>query len=251
MTRDPISGIPDSHRRRRRPSGSGEGARTEGEPMAKVRSLHIGLNAVDPGSHGAPFELDACEADARDMRASRRPGGPTPRFCSPLMPPAMRCSKPSRRPAPAGVRNLFFLTYSGHGGQVQDVDGDEEDDQLDETWCLFDSQLRDDDINTALASYAEGVRILMLSDGSPQRDRESRDRARARPEAGRQTAQRSTSAFPSMRRRESSRRTSSSTTPVGSYLSPRSRPPESSSRAAGTTRRHRTVTSTGRSLLRS
>ena len=47
---------------------------------------------------------------------------------------------------------------------MQDVDGDEEDDQLDETWCLFDTQLRDDDINTALASFAEGVRILMLSD---------------------------------------------------------------------------------------
>ena len=36
--------------------------------MAKVKSLHIGLNAVDPASYGAPFGLTACEADARDMR---------------------------------------------------------------------------------------------------------------------------------------------------------------------------------------
>lgn len=59
--------------------------------------------------------------------------------------------------------DLFLLTYSGHGGQVPDVN-DEESDDLDETWCLFDSQLRDDDINACLALFAEGVRVLMLSD---------------------------------------------------------------------------------------
>ena len=29
-----------------------------GATMAKVKSLHIGLNAVDPASYGAPFELN-------------------------------------------------------------------------------------------------------------------------------------------------------------------------------------------------
>jgi hypothetical protein len=133
--------------------------------MAKVKSLHIGLNAVDPASYGAPFELNACEADARDMRRIAKARGATTKL---LLTDAATCDAVLEAIAKAGTEleegDLFFLTYSGHGGQVQDVDGDEEDDQLDETWCLFDSQLRDDDINTALASFAEGVRILMLSD---------------------------------------------------------------------------------------
>ncbi len=34
--------------------------------------------------------------------------------------------------------DLFMLTFSGHGGQVPDVSG-EEADKLDETWCLYDA----------------------------------------------------------------------------------------------------------------
>jgi hypothetical protein len=36
---------------------------------------------------------------------------------------------------------VFFV--SGHGGQVKDTDGDEED-GLDETLCLWDGQCADD-----------------------------------------------------------------------------------------------------------
>jgi hypothetical protein len=133
--------------------------------MAKVKSLHIGLNAVDPASYGAPFELNACEADARDMSRIAKARGAKTKL---LLTADATCDAVLEAISAAGSElesgDLFFLTYSGHGGQVQDVDGDEEDDQLDETWCLFDTQLRDDDISTALAKFAEGVRILMLSD---------------------------------------------------------------------------------------
>ena len=59
--------------------------------------------------------------------------------------------------------DLFFLTYSGHGGQVPDVTGDEADKQ-DETWCLYDGQLIDDELYFELSRFAAGVRILVLSD---------------------------------------------------------------------------------------
>ena len=59
--------------------------------------------------------------------------------------------------------DLFFLSYSGHGGQVPDVSGDE-DDKQDETWCLYDGQLIDDELYFELGRFAEGVRILVLSD---------------------------------------------------------------------------------------
>ena len=59
--------------------------------------------------------------------------------------------------------DLFFMTYSGHGGQVADASGDEPDKQ-DETWCLFDGQLIDDELYHELSKFAAGVRMLVLSD---------------------------------------------------------------------------------------
>jgi hypothetical protein len=58
---------------------------------------------------------------------------------------------------------FFFLSYSGHGGQVPDVTG-EEDDKKDETWCLYDGQLIDDELYYELSRFGAGVRILVLSD---------------------------------------------------------------------------------------
>lgn len=54
--------------------------------------------------------------------------------------------------------DLFFLTYSGHGGQIPDVSGEEED-KKDETWCLYDGQLIDDDLYLELSGFASGVRV--------------------------------------------------------------------------------------------
>jgi hypothetical protein len=59
--------------------------------------------------------------------------------------------------------DLFFLSYSGHGGQVADANGDEPD-KKDETWCLYDGQLIDDELYFELSRFAAGVRILVLSD---------------------------------------------------------------------------------------
>jgi len=46
---------------------------------------------------------------------------------------------------------------------VPDVSG-EESDKLDETWCLYDGQLIDDELYLELGKFATGVRILVLSD---------------------------------------------------------------------------------------
>jgi hypothetical protein len=57
----------------------------------------------------------------------------------------------------------LLLTYSGHGGQIPDVNGDEAD-QQDETWVLFDRELIDDELYQLWSQFAAGVRIFMLSD---------------------------------------------------------------------------------------
>jgi hypothetical protein len=59
--------------------------------------------------------------------------------------------------------DIVMFTFSGHGGQVDDVSGDEPDEQ-DETWVLYDRMLLDDEIYAALAQFDQGVRIAATSD---------------------------------------------------------------------------------------
>lgn len=58
---------------------------------------------------------------------------------------------------------MLLLTYGGHGGTVRDVSGDESD-GIDETWCLYDGHLLDDELNALWGCFAAGVRILVISD---------------------------------------------------------------------------------------
>jgi len=132
---------------------------------AKALSLHLGLNAVNPAEYGGwPGELAACEFDANDMAAIAKSQG--------MKPTVLLTKKATRAGALGGIRaaaktlkkgDLFFLTYSGHGGQVPDGNGDEPDGQ-DETWCLYDGELIDDELYYELSRFADGVRILVLSD---------------------------------------------------------------------------------------
>jgi hypothetical protein len=100
-----------------------------------------------------------------------------------MKPTVLLTKKATRAALLAGMRSaakalkagdLFFLSYSGHGGQVPDTNKDEPD-RKDETWCLFDGQLSDDELYLELSRFAAGVRILVLSDschsGSVTRER--------------------------------------------------------------------------------
>jgi hypothetical protein len=143
--------------------------------MSTGISLHIGLNAVDPQHYqGWSGVLAACELDANDMTMIANKAG--------FQPTTLLTKKASRQAVTNALTDasralkagdIFFLTYSGHGGQVPDTDGDEPD-GLDETWCLFDGELIDDEIYHYLGLFAAGVRILVLSDschsGSVTRD---------------------------------------------------------------------------------
>ena len=132
---------------------------------ARGLSLNIGLNAVSAAAYGGwDGPLAACEFDADDMAAIAKSKG--------MKPTVMLTKKATRSNVLSGIRaaakrlktgDFFFLTYSGHGGQVPDVTGDEPDKQ-DETWCLYDGQLIDDELYFELSRFGSGVRILVLSD---------------------------------------------------------------------------------------
>mgnify|MGYP001764075463 CR=1 FL=1 len=128
-------------------------------------SLHIGLNSVSPAHYGGwTGDLSACEFDAKDMAALASGRG--------MKATVLLTKNGTRAKVLAALRaaskslakgDFFFLSFSGHGGQVPDVSG-EEADKLDETWCLYDSQLIDDELYLELGKFATGVRILVLSD---------------------------------------------------------------------------------------
>jgi hypothetical protein len=132
---------------------------------AKAVSLHIGLNGVSATAYsGWDGPLAACEFDANDMAAIAK--------AKAMKSTVLLTKKATRNAVLAAIRSaakslasgdLFLLTYSGHGGQVPDVSGDE-DDKKDETWCLYDGQLIDDELYYELSGFAAGVRILVLSD---------------------------------------------------------------------------------------
>ena len=134
--------------------------------MPQGISIHIGLNEVDPDQYGGwSGKLNACEADAGDMEriATARDFETT----TILTADATADTVTSAISDAAGnleEGDILFLSYSGHGGQVPDTNNDEEQDQLDETWVLFDRQLVDDELWGLWSQFAAGTRILVLSD---------------------------------------------------------------------------------------
>ena len=57
----------------------------------------------------------------------------------------------------------LFVSFSGHGSRVPDADGDERD-GWDETWCLHDADLVDDELVETWRLAAPGTRVLVVSE---------------------------------------------------------------------------------------
>lgn len=167
--------------------------------MAKGRSLHIGVNVLDPaqylfkeyggrknkifahvdgrlteieaeryeigwkGTLGDPGE--ACEKDATDMAKLAADRG----FDAKVLLSEEATSTRVRDEILAARSELqpgdiFLITYSGHGCHVKDRNKDELDDEHDETWCLYDRMLLDDEQQELYGGFMPGVRVLALLD---------------------------------------------------------------------------------------
>jgi hypothetical protein len=133
--------------------------------MPTGSALTIGLNSVDPNHyHGWSGNLIACEADAEDMANIATSKEFTVNTLMTKEATRQRMQDEISAAADSlGAGDFFMLSYSGHGGQLPDFN-DEEVDAQDDTWCLYDGQLVDDEIYTLLAQFAEGVRVLVFSD---------------------------------------------------------------------------------------
>ncbi|MCX6239796.1 MAG: caspase family protein [Bacteroidia bacterium] len=128
-------------------------------------SLHIGLNYVDPNHYsGWDGKLAAAEYDANDMFLITKSQG--------LQPTKLLRADATRGAVISAISNaasklkendLFVISYSGHGGQLPDLNSDE-DDGMDETWCLFDGELVDDELSNLWSTFKKNVRVLVISD---------------------------------------------------------------------------------------
>src|SRR5690349_15169277 len=115
--------------------------------MNKAISIHIGLNKVDPLHYentGFDASLNSCNKDALDMAKiaeachfdtpifntpSPIPEGDKPRLVlldenattTALITSLQECAKQLKK------GDILLITYAGHGGQIQDVSGNEGD----------------------------------------------------------------------------------------------------------------------------
>jgi metacaspase-1 len=136
--------------------------------MTQGMSIHIGLNKVDPAKYnGWDGKLIACENDAQDMEQLAKNAGFEERVTlltarATVDNVTAELRRAARLLTPG---DLLLFTYSGHGGQVPDLNGPEdESDRLDETMCFFDREYIDDELYKEFEAFAEGVRILCLLD---------------------------------------------------------------------------------------
>eukprot|EP00760_Papus_ankaliazontas_P019091 PhM_4_TR17878/c0_g2_i1/m.11050 len=144
-------------------------------PTGACKALYIGINYF--GQNG---ELRGCVNDVKMMRGLiERFGFPQnntrvlvddPDFPGRTGDPTKKAIMEGMQWLVAGAQpgDTLFMHYSGHGTQVPDQDGDE-DDGMDEALCPVDYArsgiIRDDDIlRTLIAPLPEGVRLTAIMD---------------------------------------------------------------------------------------
>ena len=138
--------------------------------MSKGHALVIGLNSVDPKHYDNwDGKLEVCENDANDMETLAKGN----KFTTKKLLTSSATRKNVIKEMNAAAKKLksgdiFMIYYSGHGGnEIPDKNKDEDDpwaDKYDESWCLFDAQLIDDELYFQWKKFRKGVRILLISD---------------------------------------------------------------------------------------
>jgi hypothetical protein len=135
--------------------------------MSRGISLHIGLNRVDNSQYPGYTipDLAGCINDANSMKSiAQQAGFSTMDQLLDGQATAMNVlQKINEASSQLCNGDIFLLTYSGHGSQVPDETGEEED-GMNETWVLYDRQLIDNELFSCWKKFAAGVRIFVTSD---------------------------------------------------------------------------------------
>jgi hypothetical protein len=132
--------------------------------MPRSISIHVGVN--DPGGEcGGHSVLAHSEDTAGRMAGLAIRAG----YGSVLMLRGAEATRRAVREALASAAetldagDVLFVSFSGHGERVASH-GEGERRRLDETWCLHDGSLLDDDLVEHWRAFGAGVRILVVSE---------------------------------------------------------------------------------------
>ncbi|GAB3821313.1 hypothetical protein GCM10028820_29380 [Tessaracoccus terricola] len=128
-------------------------------------SLHIGVNVVDPNAYiPAPSVLAGCVNDANSMRdIAQSQGFQVRQLLDAQATSGAVLTALSDMASMTRAGDIALITYAGHGGQIPDASNDE-DDGMDETWCLYDRQVLDDELHRMYAQFPAGSRIVVVLD---------------------------------------------------------------------------------------
>ncbi len=128
-------------------------------------SIHLGTNRVNPNSYGGwEGPLQAPVADAKAMqKLAAALGYRTNLHIDALV--RSDCLASALALAASRLRSgdSLLLTMSGHGGQIPDTSGVEEDKKL-ETWVLFDKQVDANELYYMFAKFKAGVTVIVVVD---------------------------------------------------------------------------------------
>lgn len=134
--------------------------------MSKGISIHIGLNNIKSTHYGVDGRLKGCENDADFMfEFAKNRGFEAVKLLSSTNNAKYSDINDAILKAKSDLADdgILLVTYSGHGGQLKDTNYNEAD-GFDETWCLYDEQMIDDEIFELLTQFKKGQRILFISD---------------------------------------------------------------------------------------
>ncbi|HEY0740326.1 MAG TPA: S8 family serine peptidase [Chryseosolibacter sp.] len=134
--------------------------------MATGFSLHIGVNQTDEKHYPGLSTLAGAVYDAFFWRDFAKSLGYQTRLLtdeeakSETVLETMRAIKNQMRPG-----DIFLVTYAGHGGYMEnDKQQGLNREPYNQTWCLYDRQLIDDEIFECFKLFDKGTRILVVSD---------------------------------------------------------------------------------------
>ncbi len=135
----------------------------------KGYSIHIGVNKVDQKHYNGLPDLRAAENDARDMKMMAEQvfgyqslglfvdnDATTDKVLNAISRAGNQCDH----------GDILLITYSGHGGVIDDIPAAHKkfEELTDQTWCLYNRQLIDDEIFLAFSRIDKEIRILVVSD---------------------------------------------------------------------------------------
>ncbi|WP_053803416.1 caspase family protein [Streptomyces rimosus] len=129
-------------------------------------SLHIGVNTVYPAHYGdAVAVLESCVNDAKAMQRMAQNLGYSGSVLADEDATVANVTAAIRAATEAlFTGDAFLLSFSGHGSQIPNSSADDEPDGVDETLCLYDRMLVDDELHLLLTEFRTGVRVFVVFD---------------------------------------------------------------------------------------